>query len=401
MKILHLSTSLTGGAGVAALRLAEIQALQGHEVEVVSAKEHISTMTSTRKLKNSLASKAFTLYNRGITESKSDSLTPLSFNVISPKEILSRNPSVVHLHNSYNLIDFPEFLRLAQFVPVVATLHDERWLTGGCHLTLGCTKFKETCSDCPQARTMKTSITHSQYSTQNALREKGIPLEVISPSTWIQQQVHSAKWTKDLINVTVIPNAIPNSNSRHLIVKSDEKFLVLIVAASTSLNKGISDAIDAMIEVAQKKSDRFFELRIVGGQGKEKVKPLPNLEIFQDGSVDTITMEEFMSQANLLLVASKSENSPNVISEAQFLKLAVLATNVGGIPELVDDMKTGFLCRALKSDIAQRILEISELPIEVINRISSNAFDIAVERHNPENIQAKTLQVYFRAGASE
>lgn len=386
---------------MAALRLAEIQQKQGHEVEIISAKGNILTLSDYKRTSLSLSSKAVTLFNRTITASPFDSLTPVSLNALSKKEILSRNPSVVHLHNAYNLIDFPNFLELGNLVPIIATLHDERWLTGGCHLTLGCTKYREACTECPQARSMKNLISRSQHVKVNALQKRKTPLEVISPSRWLQHQVSSAEWTNQLININVIPNVIPNVNQSQQPSKSNERFQVLIVAASPSVNKGVTEAIQAMIEVAQIKCNRSFELRIIGGRASEKRQPLPNLVILEDGSVDATAMGALMSQANLLLVASKSENSPNVISESQLHKLAVLATNVGGIPELIDEMKTGFLCLTTKSDIAKRIVEISELPTEVMERISLSAYKAALERHDPDRIQVETLRVYLRAGASE
>lgn len=399
MKILHLSTSLSGGAGIAALRLAEIQAHHGHDVEIISTRNYLALLNPSKKWEKSVASKASTLYNRGITHSKFDSLTPLSFSALSVREILSHSPSIVHLHNSYNLIDFPDFLDLARYVPLVATLHDERWLTGGCHITLGCTKFRGSCEGCPQGRAVKSSMKKSQLTKIEALSKKKQPLEAISPSRWMQGQVESAPWAKNRINVTVIPNVMDHLKTNRKLPRIHNKFQVLIVAATSSINKGVSNAIEALIQVAKINHQESFELLIVGGKSKGKKRILPNLDILESGSVDTSTVGELMSSADLLLVASKSENSPNVISEAQIRHLPVLATNVGGIPEIVKDMETGFLCEVSSFDIAKRILEIFLLPTSIIDEISRNAYEQASLRHDPEEILNKTLQVYLKAGA--
>jgi glycosyltransferase involved in cell wall biosynthesis len=44
---------------------------------------------------------------------------------------------------------------------------------------------------------------------------------------------------------------------------------------------------------------------------------------------------EFWEQIDCLLVPSRGDNSPNVIHEAKFFNIPVIATNVGGIPELL------------------------------------------------------------------
>ena len=47
--------------------------------------------------------------------------------------------------------------------------------------------------------------------------------------------------------------------------------------------------------------------------------------------------------SKLLVVPSRQESLPQVIKEAFYLKVPVIATNVGGIPELVEHNQTGIL----------------------------------------------------------
>ncbi len=50
-----------------------------------------------------------------------------------------------------------------------------------------------------------------------------------------------------------------------------------------------------------------------------------------------------LKSSNVLVLPSRIESIPNVIKEAFFLKVPVVATNVGGIPEIVEHAKTGLL----------------------------------------------------------
>lgn len=50
-----------------------------------------------------------------------------------------------------------------------------------------------------------------------------------------------------------------------------------------------------------------------------------------------------LKSSNVLVLPSRIESIPNVIKEAFFLKVPVVATNVGGIPEIVTHEKTGLL----------------------------------------------------------
>ena len=50
-----------------------------------------------------------------------------------------------------------------------------------------------------------------------------------------------------------------------------------------------------------------------------------------------------LKSSEILVVPSRTESIPQVIKEAFYLKVPVIATNVGGIPELVTHEKTGIL----------------------------------------------------------
>ena len=52
---------------------------------------------------------------------------------------------------------------------------------------------------------------------------------------------------------------------------------------------------------------------------------------------------KIVKESKILLVPSRTESIPQVIKEAFFLKIPVIATNVGGIPELISDNITGLL----------------------------------------------------------
>jgi glycosyltransferase involved in cell wall biosynthesis len=72
---------------------------------------------------------------------------------------------------------------------------------------------------------------------------------------------------------------------------------------------------------------------LAGGSPQiEILKPRPNSEVF-----------ELMSQAAIFALPSRCEGSPVVILEAMAAGLPVVASRVGGIPELVRDGENGFL----------------------------------------------------------
>jgi glycosyltransferase involved in cell wall biosynthesis len=51
-----------------------------------------------------------------------------------------------------------------------------------------------------------------------------------------------------------------------------------------------------------------------------------------------------MKVSDVFLLTSKQEGTPNVVLEAQYLGVPVVATRVGGVPDAMLDGVTGFLC---------------------------------------------------------
>ena len=101
---------------------------------------------------------------------------------------------------------------------------------------------------------------------------------------------------------------------------------------------------------------------------------------------------KILKSSTLLVVPSRMESLPTVIKEAFYLKIPVIATSVGGIPELVNDNKTGLL---VESENPQMLLEkINELLIDPIlqEKFSLNGYDFVLENFTWKKI----LPIYIK-----
>ena len=74
------------------------------------------------------------------------------------------------------------------------------------------------------------------------------------------------------------------------------------------------------------------------------------------GSLSPEKVQEEMKEADILLAPSIEEGIPNVIKEALACGIPVISTYAGGIPEIIDDGKNGFLVRKRDADqLAEKI----------------------------------------------
>jgi glycosyltransferase involved in cell wall biosynthesis len=102
--------------------------------------------------------------------------------------------------------------------------------------------------------------------------------------------------------------------------------------------------------------------------------------------------------ADLLVVPSLIDNAPNVIAEAHACGLPVLASAVGGIPEMIEPGLTGELVPpADSSAFAAAIAAL--LPLVMAGRPawSARCRAVAEERYAPERVASQHLDLYRHA----
>jgi glycosyltransferase involved in cell wall biosynthesis len=128
-------------------------------------------------------------------------------------------------------------------------------------------------------------------------------------------------------------------------VRQNRGKLKIIFVGSLIPKKGLQDLIEAMT------SPQFAntELIIVGdGYYGPELKKLANRKLNGRcvewmGIVPPVKVGEVLRESDILVLPSYTEGSPNVIKEAMATALPVIGARVGGVPELVDHGRTGFL----------------------------------------------------------
>ncbi|WP_036271052.1 N-acetyl-alpha-D-glucosaminyl L-malate synthase BshA [Meiothermus rufus] len=108
----------------------------------------------------------------------------------------------------------------------------------------------------------------------------------------------------------------------------------------------------------------------------------------------TPSPEKFMSVADLFLLPSEQESFGLVALEAMASGVPVVASRVGGLPELVEDGKTGFLCPV--GDVAGMLSASLEILTSRTRRrrMGQAARERAIRHFRPEVIVPRYLEVY-------
>jgi glycosyltransferase involved in cell wall biosynthesis len=382
IRIAQLSTSSSGGAAIACKRLNK----ELNERNICSELIH-SPQSSLKTIMN-LNSKIATGFQEAITQKIYGIATPLSFSKVD-RDMLIRKFDLFHIHNWYNLLSLEDLQYIGSRKPLVFTMHDERLLTGGCHMTLGCNNFIKDCKACPAVSIGESLISRSKKSLTEVLSQ--LPtFSVITPSHWMKKQ-----WGLAYPGLADLPHRIPNimeHPTKHYSSFTDKDFLeIIFVSADLSTPvKGLSSLLTAM-----EKFDLYSRVRInLVGRFDAKSAPVHvNIKFY--GELPSVKVFEVMRQSHLLVVPSLSENSPNVIAEAQLLGLPVLASNVGGNSELIEHGVTGFLTEPDEVSIGLMLMNLLEKPD--FKEISENALRFARIHWNNSVNTFNHIDVYRKA----
>jgi hypothetical protein len=110
MKIVHLATSLGGGAGIAALRLHNALNNLGENSIIVSRDGSLTTgdsgtITSKINVLKRLESSAVTLSQSKIFQKNNDLVTPWGINTSKIKKELFERADIIHIHAYYNFLN--------------------------------------------------------------------------------------------------------------------------------------------------------------------------------------------------------------------------------------------------------------------------------------------------------
>jgi len=341
LRILQLATSTNGGAGIAARRLHEAlieNQLDSTLLTLTDNSQSSSVFEINRPPYNKIKSSIFTFLQSTLIQSSDQLLTPLSKNTINEQSIKIDDYQVIHIHAYYNLLSTSGIIELCQKNPLkrfFITLHDERFLTGGCHYSNGCVNIQFGCRDCPQATRFGKYFVHREYGEKLATLNGLENLQLISPSAWLQTLARDNPATKDLRTHVVrnpVPQIffdVPNTATR------EGKLRILFISAHLNTRmKGLITLISALNLIAEKGFSDQFELLFVGhGQVPEFLDPRIVFE-----TTVTNTDEEtanVLSRCQILALPSIQDNLPSTMTEAICAGLSVVGTKTGGIDEVL------------------------------------------------------------------
>ncbi len=180
--------------------------------------------------------------------------------------------------------------------------------------------------------------------------------------------------------------------------------------AEVHKNKGIFVAIKALMQLATNSGkDRPFRNRkgrsfpefalVIIGEGEERenlekfVKECGlNKNVFFVGHKENAS--SLLKAFDIFLLSSFKEGLPYVLLEAGMAKLPIVASEVGGIPEIIDDMESGVLIKTNNAEeIAKAIAYLTENK-ENMKKLGRNIHEKIAKKFSTDQMLEKTMKIY-------
>lgn len=459
MKVVHVTYNLKGGAGIAAARIHN--ALKKNNVDSTMIFIRGSIYSQNRGLFgpikifiNKLANRVFSCFTNKLISKEPTSINLLRTGV--HQEINRIRPDIVHFHwINGEMLSIEEVGKIA--APIVWTLHDMWPFCGAEHYAADngyLYGYKPLEKDIESEKNQPLQIvddddtlSHAYASVQSTdpelqkhktsrlrinrwvwLRKRKnwnrVKIHPVGPSLWIADCARqSLLWREQ--KVTVIKNCVDTDIYRPLNVSGvraemgfpEEKHLVLFGAVSVLQRRKGNDLMIKALEQLPSSFRGELELLIFGKEGDGdlagiKTHWLGRLEDDED-------MARIYNIVDFFICPSRIDNLPNTCVESISCGTPVVAFDVGGISEIVEHRKQGYLAEAENAtDLANGIqwvlgkkhLPANESPYDLNKKDSSktaagnedpnyealckNAREKALRNFSPDEIAKEYIENY-------
>ena len=315
---------------------------------------------------------------------------------------------VVQLHWVSGFLDYRSFFKaLPKRVPLVWRLSDMNPFTGGCHYSGDCGRFEKTCGRCPILKSEREDDLSRAIWTRkkNALgRLSSDRLHIVALNHWMAGQVKRSSLL-GRFDCNVIPNGVDldtfkpvrSAAAREALgIPSGRRVVAFVADIVSNIRKGFNLLLEALHNL-RARQDLF--LLILGNSQNLPPMSLPYLTVGQIRA--TAFLRQIYSAADVFVISSLEDNQPNTVLEAMACGTPVVGFRAGGIPEMVEDGRTGLLASQGNVPELARAIDFLLDHEQERTEMSGRARQRAEEVFSRDGQVQKYLDLYFRLVASK
>jgi len=362
IKAIHLQRHLPA-SGNAAFRLHEAMRLSGIDSSMLSLTSDVEQSNRIKYLeskKSSLLNLLDARFGNFLTRRRKKEFGMFSYplfgtDISKLKQI--EDADFIYLHwmigGFLNLTGIENLCKTQK--PIILFLHDMWPITGGCHYSFDCEKFKVSCNHCQNfPEDIKIDLAQKEFNKKLLLYNKYNNIFFVAPSKWMFHQIKESRLAKGK-PVFHIPNAINEKifkknnklEARRMLDLDSNAIIISFGAVSVdSPYKGwryLQEALSILSDVYYQKN--ILVVIFGSGANDEIAKQIPFPVKFLGRLRDDFSTSLLYNASDIFVAPSLADNLPTTVMESLSCGTAVVGFNVGGIPDMIMHKQNGYLAK--------------------------------------------------------
>jgi glycosyltransferase involved in cell wall biosynthesis len=395
MNVIHLSTNLLGGAGIAAVRQHNALNQLGINSSFYFLRGEASDQSFVYKLKDRFSVLNRILFKLNIRKSYQKKINSIKNQIVTDFEFVSlpfsdfslsksnlvKDADIINLHWVSGLVDYYDLFANTN-KPIVWTLHDMNPFYGIFHYS----------GDYDRSNNTVKRIDRDFFNYKLQCYQQAHSITFVAPSKWIKEQFEDSPLAKKYA-IHYIPNSLDTHIFKYFDKKKaknllqwpiDKRIILFISDDINNPRKGFGLLHAALQNLPQNE----YILVCVGKADPLQFDGIKNI-IFTGSVYDEMKMNLIYAAADMFILPSMQDNLPNVMLESLSSGTPVVCFDSGGCVDYVLDEKNGIICKEKTPDsLVQGILR----GFEIIGIMNSKLISAdAIKQFNP-SIQAEAYK---------
>jgi glycosyltransferase involved in cell wall biosynthesis len=203
-------------------------------------------------------------------------------------------------------------------------------------------------------------------------------------------------------HIEVVPNVVDENGASAQRNGNGNGTTRILFAARLTAQKRPDRFLQALRKIAESRPDLDFKAMIVGeGPLRRGLEELADSLCLRPKHIEFLgelaDLKAAYQKSDLVVLTSDWEGTPNVLLEAMGRGIPVVATRVGGIPELIRHGENGFLVETDDADsVASSVITLIENP-QLRMSMGASGRQVVLEKHSPRRLAERLIAVYEKA----
>lgn len=270
---------------------------------------------------------------------------------------LIREADIIHIHCvNAGFLGFNSIRKIIKLnKPIIITLHDSWFLTGGCHVLNGCSEFENGCANCKELKHLNR-ISESLFKEKSKLLSSEIVLT--APSRWTYYNIKKSKLlskNKSYIIGNTLDFEIFSTIREQEVCeilgkkKKSKKIKLLFGALNSTITpyKGFSYLVEALNEMLYRYPEiaQNVELNIFGAN-EQPNSVVSKFQYTYWGYIsDERKLAAIYNYCDIYVVPSLEDSFNQTVLESCACGTPVVSFRTGGICDIIQHKKTGYLAK--------------------------------------------------------